>query len=791
MADLNLQTLNPETGKAPKNRILDAVSLNAVIKKLIELDKGSALSRIDVQKMIDGAPPFDPAYIRDSGQEGRCNLNFGDGKAMLKAEMAGYYDLTDSVPTLGLILTDYGSPNDPARAYWNAVMSEEYHRLLKDWKSFDQNYQQLIQKFCSHGLGFTYYKDDVDFRWEVAGLDEFKLPRGIRMNEDEIDIATVLREVTIGKLYSWIRDVPDSDTRWNKRAVETAIIRSADSGQTVWSSAQWEKWQAILKNNDLFASSTAQDVVRLAHAWIKEFDGQVSHYLTLQDGSNTDYLYKCENRFSCVNECFTFFPYEVSTNGQLHSVRGKAHEIYAAVQVLNTMRCQTVDNAKLAGSLLIQPKTDIEAADMAILFYGGAAYVPPGVNIVNPPLGNPSSGILPVIRDMTQLMRGNSGETAAESADNRGDKTRLEVRANLQKEAKLPTASMNLFYQPWGRNLSESWRRASNKKLIKSDPGADLVLAMRDRIVARGVPEEAIFQAKRIIPMRAIGYGSPSARALAFDGYMQYYGSLDPVGQNNLLRDWFAQGAGYETVDRYVPQIDVNGRGPVDQEVAEVQNVAMTQGTKVSVLPNDHHIIHVLAHLPSLTNDLDQLESGQGSQQILSAAQLKAQHVADHMHLLKPDKLTEKIIAELQRQFNNAAERTKAATTHAQRAMAKQQQADAQELAARRASPQGASPDAAQKAATAELERQQMKESHDLKMRLTTEEANQRNAIRDAEAAQKLRSLNDRDRVANTVPLTPARTPPIPAPVPEPMAPPAPVGAIPTAPPGLPPVPGM
>jgi hypothetical protein len=385
----DLQSIDPVTKAPPKRRVLDAKSLNSIVTKIAQDDSTSSLARVDVQKMIDGAPPFDPRFMAASGQEGRCNLNFGDGKARVKAEMSGYYDLTDSVPTLALVLTDYGAPDDPERAYWNSVLSEEFHRLLKDWKAFDTTFQLLIQRFCTHGLGFLYFKDDLDWRWECAGLDEFKVPRMTKLNEDEVDVALVFREVTIGKLWHWMDKVEPDDKRWNRREVETAILRAADKSVTAWNGAQWEKWQAMLKNNDVYASTEAQDTVHLAHAWVREFDGKVSHYITLAQGGNTDFLYKAEDRFDCVNECFTFFPYEVPTNGYLHGVRGKAHEIYATVQTLNTLRCQTVDNAKLAGSLLLQPKTETDAEEMAILFYGGAAYLPPTLDVKQNNVGNP------------------------------------------------------------------------------------------------------------------------------------------------------------------------------------------------------------------------------------------------------------------------------------------------------------------------------------------------------------------------------------------------------------------
>lgn len=767
MSDLNLRSLDPVTKTPPDTRIKDAASLNSVVANIRQADSTSSLKRVEVQKMLDGAPPNDPRWLKETGQDGRCNLNFLDGKARVKAEMSGYYDLTDSVPTLAMVMTDYGSPDDPERTYYNAVLSEEFHRLLKDWKAFDTTFQLLIQNFTSHGLGFLYFQDEVDWRWQCAGLEDFKVPRGTTLNEDECDIAVCFREVTVSKLWSWIKDVPDDDTRWNKTAVQKAIVNAAESGNNQYTPSMWLKWQETAKNNDLYAASKAQDMVKLAHCWVKEFDGTVSQYLTLEMGGNDDFLFKCLKRFDCVTQCFTFFPYEVGTNGTLHSVRGKGHEILASIQVLNDLRNQTVDNAKLSGSLLLQPSTATDAEDMAILFYGGATYIPPGTTVVNGQLNNPSQGILPVIRDITLLLNQNSGETAEESSNNSNEATKFQIQAQLAREAVLPTANMNLFYQPWGRHLNEVWRRVSNKDLTKDDPGGDLVMDMWKRIVDRGVPKQAIFEAMRVMPVRAIGYGSPGNRLLALDEFMQYYGSLDPLGQNNLLRDRFAQKVGYTQVDRYVPRAEQNGRMPPDQEIAELQNVAMSAGVPVSVVPNDHHIIHVQAHMPSTTNDLDQLESGQGTPQLLSSAQLKIQHTADHMKLLKPDKLNKVVVAELTRQFNNAAERVKAATEYAQREAAKQQ-ADLAQQAQQNA---GTTPKQAEMQADGDTRRAEMQKDSELKRSLTVAESRQRMALDDEKNARAARSTAARERLKNGIPVVSGPTPPAAAPLPQPAQP--------------------
>lgn len=713
----DLATLDPQTGAAPARRIKDVSSLNGIIKAIITADEPAALARLDVQEMLDGAPPYNPDQIRQSGQEGRCNLNFGDGKARVKSESAGYYDLINSVPVLARIFTKFGDEAD--WSYNSNVISEEFHRMLMSWKAFSPSFQLLVQKFTSHGLGFLYFKDDIDWHWSVAGLDDFKLPRSASIIEDDLDMACCLREITVGKLYGWYQTA-GTDPRWNKKAVEDAILNAHDPTQKTGPGV-WEKFQEMAKNNDMFASATAKNSVSLAHCWVREFSGKVSYYLTLRGGENTDFLFKCEDRYDCIDQCFTYFPFEIGSNGSLHSARGLGHEVLAAVQVLNTLRCQTVDNAKLSGSLLLQPTNETSAEDLAILFYAGAAYIPPNVKVQSNTLNNPSQGILPIIHDMQLSLRQNTGDTLSKASDTSNEKTKFQVQAELLKEAVLPTANLDLFYDPWGRHLEEVWRRCRRKSVKDSDEGGQDILDMIKRCVDRNVPKEAIYAADHIVPMRAVGYGSPANRLLAFDEFMQYFGQLDPVGQNNLLRDRFAQRVGYAQVDDYVPRIDKGARAPTDTEIAELQNVAMSTGAKLTVRGNDNHILHLQTHFPDLAKDCEASESGQASQQLLAVMTLKISHSKEHVDLLKPDKLNEKTVAELIRQYNNLSQRVEAATKHAMRA-AEEQQAQQQQ-----------SPDGGQHS----VKIQQMVEESQTRRQIMLDEAETRRQIRENDATQK------------------------------------------------------
>lgn len=662
-----LQTITPGktegTYVIPERRIKDAASLGLVIDRIIQDDDASSKERVPVQEAVDGKAPFDQRYLDATGQEGRCNLNFGDMKKRVKLVSSGYYDLTESVPSLLLFETDYGkAEQNENRTEWNNKVSEEIHQMIKQWSLFDSYHQLLVQKFVTHGVGFLYFRDDDDWHWEVAGLEDFKVPRSVPLNEGSCEIAIVLRDVPVTKLWKWYKKAAANDTRWNRTEVADAIMK-ASGDEAVSGPEAWERWQEKMKNNDLFASITAKNTVKIVYAWVQEFSGKYSQFITLRDKSNKDYLFKCYERFASANECFTFFPFEVGTNGLLHSVRGEAHDIYAKVQVMTHLQCQGVDNAKITSSLILQPNSETAAEDMAVLFFGGAAYIPPNIEIKNASMANPATNMLPILESMSMGINGDVNTNSPKASQQ--EKTKFEVKDIIARESILPTAAMALFYQPWGRHLTEVCRR-----MFKPGKSGELAKAC----IARGVPEEVFTAPYTVKPYRALGFGSPSNRLAALDELMQYYGSLDPVGQNNLLRDRFAQRVTYGQVDRYVPRLELGGRLPVDKEIAELQNIAMNNGAILTVAGNDNHILHLQVHFPDIDQDLLMMESGQGSPQILQAIRVKAEHIQQHMGLLKPDKLNEKIVKELGRVFNNTIERVQAAFKAAETEAAKQQE---------------------------------------------------------------------------------------------------------------------
>jgi hypothetical protein len=687
---LDLKGADPVSGSIPSERIADVDAARSIYLALKKADEGSSRNRSLIDGMFNGVPPFNSNDLKEVNQADRTNLDFGEAAAIKEQALAGYYDLTNSVDMLARVKTNFGTAEQSAE--WNDIISEEFHRVLREWKEFEFNHQRLSDIFVSHGVGVCYFEDEVDWRYRVTGFNEFRIPRGTRANESEIEVATLERDFRADELYSYIRD-PEvaNQLGWDVKTVREALKRAC-AQETTSSIADWEKLEVELKNNDLLYGTAKSKVIRVVHMWVREFSGKVSHLIFLQEplpsGYNTKsgerFLFKKLDRFSSPTNCFVTFTYGVG-NGTYHGIRGLGYKIYPHIQVINRLRCGLVDGALLSSSLIVQPSDSGSRAldDLTLTYYGPYALFPPGLKIVDKAVPNMQQNILPVINDMAMQMQNNTGAYQTRAITPEGQsRTAFEVRAQLQKEAILTSSAINLFYHPWKRLLRETYRRLSRRGYTAKEPGGKEAVEFRKRCLKRGVPEEAIYRVFQVDPVRAIGFGSPQARTAAVDETMQIFGSLDEMGRVNLLRDRIAARLGQETVDRYLPSPNSALRPPIDAKIAVLENSSLSRGSFIPVSPGENHFIHAQIHLQG-ASVLEQatLQGGNDPQEAYKALRLTVTHLEEHVARLTED-LTRrdevKLMIQRVQQLNAMADRIRDELDAQMKNAAKAQQAEAE-----------------------------------------------------------------------------------------------------------------
>jgi hypothetical protein len=735
--DLLLKNLSPE-GEVPQSRIQDPQDAKRIFDTLWDADKDRRRNRAEIQAMLDGVPPYDEGELEATGQSDRANVNFGEGEALLESALAGYVDLLNSVEKLMTFRTDFGDRSQ--RYEWEQIMSEEMTRMLRNWPRYTSQFLLLAHHFVGHGVGVVYFDDESDWRWKVCGLGDFLIPNRTFACEDDIEVAVCRRMYQVHQLYAFIDDEDLAEQAgWNVGEVRKAILGAVNSGAHAQSITDWEELRAQLKNNDLTVGYAGSSEVKVLHIWNKEFDGSVSHIVSLEDGSNEEFLCKRISPFKNVSQAFTIFTYGIGTNGYYHSIRGLGYKIYPQVQASNRLRCQFYDGAMLSSSLMIQPESEDALNDLNLFYYGPYSVIPPKMRVVERTVPNLANNVVPMLADITNTIQNKTGSYQANSNTPR---TKFEVQAAISQGTRLSSAALNLFYEPWQRFIREVVRRITRPNYLLNEPGGEEVAGFIQRCIRRGVPVEAVYaiDMESVSAVKAIGAGSETNRLMAFDEFMQYMSAFDDTGKRNIMRDRVAARVGYDQVNRYIQPIGMESRPLPDEKVAELENNSFQLGLNVTVKPNENHLIHARVHNALLTNMIERIDSGElGLEQSVQQLVNLVQHQEQHLQLVQVDRTVEQEVAQYRAELQRSGE----FVYNGMERLKKAQQAAAQQA------PQGGQavdPKLQQMMAEHQMKLQMRQEEFALAQQMKMEETKQKLAIEDAKAAQVIAARSTRTK---------------------------------------------
>jgi hypothetical protein len=738
--DLLLETLN-DKGTPPRTRIKDAKSAREIYHKLLKADEESARNRAAIDEMFAGAPPYDDAELRATGQAARANVNFGEADALLEAALAGYVDLLSSVETLVNFKTKFGDPQE--RIEHEQIVSEELTRMLRGWNAYTPNWLRLATHFVAHGVGIAYFESDLDWRWRVGGWSDFLIPRKTLASESEIEVACCARSMQAQQLFRYIEDGDKAaELGWDVKVAKKAIQEAMSNSATVGGHAtDWEGIVREMKNNDLYMGVATASEIKIVHLWNVEFDGRVTHSIVLRDenSGNEGFLYRKVGKFSRMEQAFTIFTYGVGVNGQYHSIRGLGAKIFTEIQTSNRLRCQMVDGALLSSSVILQPSNEEALQNLQLSYFGPYSILTPGVEIQERAIPNMSTSVMPVLQDMARLINSRTSGYQASAADvETREKTKYEIQAQQSDRARLSTSALSLFYDPLERLFREVVRRVCRRDYYPAEPGGDAVREFKKRCVERGVPIEAIYSVDiaRVTSVRAIGAGSEQMRQLTFDEFTQLAPSFDEFGRQNLLRDRVAARIGYANADRYVQKPSAENRPLMDEKFANLENNTLLTGAQLPVYPNDNHTVHSRAHIQALSEGVAGVqESSADMVQILPGLVALLEHATQHVDAMSSDPTVKEEAAGNRKILSQLSEIVTNGAKHVEK-LRRESEGNPQQ-------PQmegSADSDLKiqQRIAENQLKLEHMREVANLKNQLRVEESLQKRALRDAETADKL-----------------------------------------------------
>lgn len=637
LSDLTLPIVNDD-GNVCDPRVKDADQLRSLYVKTRDADLESDRQRAKVQALVDGQPPYNQAKLNSSGQGYMSNFNPNDAKAALDAAMGQYVDLLSADVKVFELFTKYGT--EAEQQEWSEIMSEELGYVLRSWPMFTFRYSFIPLYFTLHGVGIAYFEDCQDWRWNTTHLGYFKIPRQTLASEDEIEYAFVKSHTQPHALLKYIKNEEAARAEgWNPEVVKKALLNTTSPYADT---RFWMEFEAEYKNNDLVKGETAPSIP-LIHSWVREADGTYSFYIFCEsavanadDTAQKEFLYQKRHAFKCACEAFIFFTRGIGTNGTYHSIRGLGADMFNAYQALMRLENRKVDVAFAAGPVW-QAQSDEAMEQLQITPFGPGLLVSPGIQamqgVQQPQITNT---IQPAVNSLRETVARNSGSYAPSNPLNPSkEMTRFEAMAQMEQQAQLSVTSVNLYNQPADRLAQQVVRRMTRPDYLRTDPGGHYVWEWKERCMERGVPAKAFehIDHRKTRTCRVVGFGSAAARRVALQNVMELFPYYDDYGKQFVLRQLTASVVGYEAANAIIPRANTASRVPIDYQIAELQNDALTQGGTVTVSPSENKRVHLEAHIGKISEYIGQFEqAGQNPemfQQIIPPMEAIYRHAAE------------------------------------------------------------------------------------------------------------------------------------------------------------------
>lgn len=645
MAENDLLQTVSSGGVAPESRIKDPQSASDIVTNLFDSNAQRRKKWAEVDRMFGGTPPYDPQVLRNNGQAWRSNVPTMTGKSILSNSAVTYYDLFNASDTffqIDLDLKDSNKSVDISRSVTSAV-----DKILKKWPDFYNRMWSMINDYVRHGRGFLCWKDDS---WKFNHL---KYNTVMVPDETEIDIESaylivVIQDVNPTWLWKRVMNKDVATKRgWNVSGVIDAI-RNAIPADNQNSDDEVKVTQSLL-DNDLWLDTLAKKV-RIAHIYVKEYDGKWSYYIIEYENQgnsteekNFEFLYKKIKQYDKLEYFFTPFFFEVMS-GSWNGASGLGKDIHPMIQNQDRLTNAIFDSVYLRTGINLQAQNASALRRLSTVQIGGALNIfPPGFDALNSSVLGDLNGALEVDRMLNITLERNTGIYRPNVQNERGNpKTATETQIQFARSTTLTNSAVDRWYTQEDRLGAELWRR------IKMDP--ELI---RELIKETGATKTELSSPAIVTTSRAIGNGSQAARQQAVTALSPMVGSFPEEGRQNWLDDVIAVQANQSKVQRYNPRPPERDAPTQQQWEAMEENGTLASGAPVIRYPTQNDLIHAQTHLQFMSASAEALKNQANPEQVLQVLNNVGPHTQVHLDAMSQDSIRKQVVDVLSDQLEN------------------------------------------------------------------------------------------------------------------------------------------
>lgn len=751
-SQLQVENINPDTGKAPETRIESASDGQALVSQLVLAGRERSRVNAKIKGQMDGNPPYSDERLRNAGQAYRANINFGEAKAAMSSALVPYYDLFAGATTYFNVRCDYGGPDD--REYFSGIVTEEFDRLLKSWYGFDFNVQSMLYDFCGFGKGFLVWGDKTSWRFSHAPHWRVLVPDGTAADVEKLEILIYRERMRVNQLWNFIRNKKVAkESGWNIEATVRAIANAFPENVTGSEQYNYELVQQKLKDKDLIEGARCS-TVPVAHIYVREFDNKVSHYMVVEEGApnkgskttktEPEFLFEDHNAYENFQQGIAAFFLE-TLDGSWNGASGLGKDIYSAMAIKDRLKCSFLDGVFLRCGIALQARTGAALQKAALVQAGVFNIIPDGYDVQQATLLGDIASAADADVYLDNVIASNTGVYKQRQMKTQGNPiTAEQARLDQMNSMVLGNSSVNRFYSSLDKLGAETYRRACLESSAKDDE-SKAARDFRQRCYDRGVPKDALKKTEYVRAYRNVGNGSIQMRQMAIKEFFPFLGMLNEEERQNYKEDAVAAIFGHAMVDRYASR-DRRQKLPNDHEAqALLENAAIKIGAPVAWTPTQNNVVHAQTHLQAATQALNSLGQGANPVEVLAFADGIGAHTAVHLQSLASDTTRKQEYQLLSQQLQQLA-----ALTDKLKAKVRADQKAAMQQQMEQAANQKQTLDEMQlKQLETAQEMKHKQEKHDQQMKQSREKTTQKLVLNDATTAAKIANQHQESQAAS------------------------------------------
>lgn len=640
---------NPDFGsdgqnkKSDRKAIADAGQALSIATRLVWDDRERDAMRAKVLGAFNGEPPYSDSTLRAKAQAYRYNISVGFMEGVVGRGVVPYNDLTLNVDDLAQIDADL--PDNKLN-----IMREEFAKSIKNHGGWPKFISRLNQDLVLNGYNQALFPSDYDFFPTFVPQKDGFVHDGSLNGVKDLDVFVWRHDYLIHELYNKIEDSKTADKAgWNVKNVRQALMNA--SPKDLWTnnvngSGTWLAVEEAIRGGSLYSSMVGAKMVQTYHVLASEIDGQVTHYIVLNDGSASGKsedqgieLFKKEKRFNSFEDILVYFDIETG-DGNWHGSRGLGRRVFNIHRAKDKLVCSALDQAHVSGLLLLQPGDQASQEDFQMAVIGQFCVIPAGISV--------SSSNFPVLSQTTfaadNMLSGIAEQRvgdivpASGSQLTGGDKTATEARIAASRQQLIGRGNLQRYLDPLSAVLSIMLRR-----LLKENSPDTYAEKFQNALRKRGLTEEDFKKVKGAKSSGRIDDVLGEAQANTQVVFAEFRGDPE-IDQIELKRRRITSILGAKEAEELLlgQEDKTKVLEAARQQTEELGTI--TQGFPVPASPRDNQEVHLQVAMQWLDGQIQILSQGQPGQPI-DVLKGVLEHIAGHAKLLEADK-TKKAISQ-------------------------------------------------------------------------------------------------------------------------------------------------